>query len=205
MMGGSWPTFSYKGKPGLSDHPIGQQLEDETTFVFGPNLGLLSAYYFHPNIGVQLGVLYALKGYKRIREPNDFLGYRSYETYYKSHYIDLPVKSVFRIPIGRHMHLRASIGLVTNVFVQGTERSIRKSDRSELVTDTTEELDYTRVNVSPVIAFGLDIPFRKGFGIRFEPAFQHQALINNTEDLEVRYWSFGFGLTIYYGRGNTWE
>jgi len=197
----SFRTYSYQGDLGLGDHPSAKRLTNEDQFILGPHIGLTSAFFFHPNHGLQVDIMYSLKGYQRKREPSGWSGFHYHNSYYELHYIDVPIKWVFTTN-GRKLRFRASVGLVANVLIKSTDRTIYASSRSDWVENTTTDMSYNALNLSPIASIGIDIPFRRHLGIRLEPTFQHQLLKNTNDELQTRLWSFGLLFTIYFSPNN---
>lgn len=197
----SFRSYSYQGKAGFKDHPDAEELKEEDKLILGPHIGLTSALFFHPNHGLQVDVMYSLKGFKREAERTEWSWFRYDRNYYELHYIDIPIKYVYATK-GRKVRFRTSVGMGANVLIKGTDRKRWASSRSDWVIETDEDINYNAVNLSFIASAGLDIPFRKHMGIRLEPTFQHQLLKNTNDELQARMWSFGLLFTIYFSPNN---
>lgn len=194
-------TYSYEGDWGADSYPNIESNKSGDAAIFVPDIGLRVALNLHRFMGVEFGVGYGKKGYRFDAIEGGYASsavYDRYEFLYRYHYIDVPVKFVVKTD-GPRIRFRATLGLMTHILVESERvRTLVLAGGDEHVR--LEQYDKNPVNLSPIVSVGVDVTVTPKFGLRLEPRFQHQLFRNDSDPLEVRFWSAGVGLTAYFNR-----
>jgi hypothetical protein len=205
------PEMSYRDMVNVDGSTASSQAIDVINefeiIKYGFTTGISGSYNISPRTGFEIGVMYSNKGYQdkkmeysMITSTGDYVVLGKYKSVFTFNYIDIPLKVNFTFG-QRKVHLLASAGLVTNLFISSSQTDLIKfNDDSEKRTKVNDLFHYTDAMVSAMLGTGIDYSVNSRLTLRLEPRFRYglTRVIDN-KPISARLWDFGINVGCYVG------
>ncbi|MFN5982103.1 MAG: outer membrane beta-barrel protein [Fluviicola sp.] len=167
---------------------------------FGYSTGLNFRYNLNSRFGFELGINYATKGYQS----------KLYQSYYLNqgvftpvdvkyidvlNYIDIPFRASYSFGKKRMRYI-ASCGFMTSLYINAKEVIIVKNPDNPTKKEFETQYDYEKINLSPIVSFGVDYSINKSMNIKVEPTFRYGLI--KIIDAPITAYLFSGGVNVSY-------
>ena len=170
---------------------------------FGFTTGIDLCIDLSQSLAIETGIQFSNKGYKTkaldllFAQPDPSLPINA-SFQYSYQYVGIPVKA--RFTFGKNkLHFISGIGFMTNILIhqnvnvkQGYPGG-RKDEKNQSSTS-----DYKKIDISPMVSFGLDYTINNKLHLIAEPVFRYGVIKTRDAPVTEHLWSAGFNCGIYY-------
>ena len=169
---------------------------------FGYTTGLNVLINFSQTVGFETGLQFSNKGYQT---KNQDLVYfpaspglpTKAQMMYAYQYIGIPLKARFSAGKSKTRFV-SSIGFITN-FILTIKRTtkLEYSDGRTVRNSSSSAQGFDRVDVSPVISFGIDHQLNNKIHLIAEPTFRYGILKTKDAPVAEHLWNAGLNIGLY--------
>ncbi len=169
--------------------------------------GASFVYNLTEKIGLETGLQYTNKGYGTesmyspiISPTMGYIGAVEFNYIYSYHYLAIPLKANFLLG-NKKVKFIGSIGVDTWLFLNATKKTIQYvNNNKDMSSRTIEEVEFRKINISPIISAGIDWKLSEKLNLRIEPNFKY-GLIKTTYNSQIsdKLHSTGVNFALYYG------
>lgn len=169
---------------------------------FGYTTGLNVLINFSQSVGFETGLQFSNKGYKTKKQ--DFVYFpvipglaTNAEIIYSYQYIGIPLKAKFSAGKSKTRFV-SSIGVITN-FILTVKRTTNygyADGRTEKNSSSSAQ-GFDRVDISPVVSFGIDHQLNNKIHLIAEPTFRYGILKTKNAPVAEYLWNAGLNIGLY--------
>ncbi len=165
----------------------------------GITTGLNVRYFLNEKLGLETGFQYSIKGFQTewktgipIDPPVSPYRFKFVDDF---HYLEVPIKAKYTI-YNSKVRLFISGGVSTGFMLEKKYYVVYKYDDRSVRNYRSDNYEYNKINITPMIGFGAEYQFKNNSHIVIEPTFRHG--ISKTTDTPVTAYLYSFGLNIGY-------
>ena len=198
----NYRTLKNKGGNQSTDFVIKSRNETEIA-KFGYTTGLNLLFNCSENWAFETGIQYSNNGYKTKQQkivfeiPNNALP-SNVQFIYSYQYLGIPVKARFSFG-KKNLRGIAAVGLLTN-FLVNEQTKIKygyTNGREETKTEQNNS-DLIKINILPVISFGIDYAVCRKMHFVAEPTCRYSITKLKSASISEKLWNVGLNIGLYY-------
>ena len=179
---------------------------DREVAKIGYTAGLNMAIKISKNVAFESGLQYSDKGYQTKTmdlvfegDPTNPLLPAKATFHYSYHYIGVPLKLNLFFGEG-DLRVVSGIGVTTNFLLNVQNRNnFEYSDGKKETTKSKGTDGFNKIDVSPMISFGIDYKLTNTIHLRAEPTFRYGIIKLNHSPIKENLWNAGVNLGVSYG------
>lgn len=171
---------------------------------FGYTTGVNLLFKCSTNWAFETGIQFSNNGYQTKKQnlsfetPDETLPTKA-KIIYSYQYLGIPLKAKFTFGKTK-LRFISGIGFITN-FLVNEETKIKfeyKNGRKENKTDPNNS-DIKKVNILPLISFGIDYKLCQKMHLLAEPTFRYSLFKLKDTPVSENLWNMGLNIGLYYG------
>lgn len=187
--------------------------------VFGFTSGLNLNYKINNRVSVETGLHYSKKGYGvKFKKSDLFFGDQidprygfTYDSipshltnmeqisiFYYHHSIDIPLQ-LKMIAGKKKIRFISGIGLITNILLDATQKSVIKYEDGSKNRETSDQLgDFNTVTFSASGSAGISYTLNGNISLLVEPTFRYGLMNISNTPVTAKLWNGGLNFSCYY-------
>ncbi len=203
------PDYNYRtiqgNEPGDETGNVIESRNDREIAKFGYTTGFIFSISFSKKVAFETGLQYSNKGYQtKIMdlvfegEPTNSLLPARAIFHYSYHYIGIPLKLNLFFGEG-DLRLVSGIGVTTNFLLNVQNRNnFEYSDGKKETTKSKGTDGFNKIDVSPMISFGIDYKLTNTIHLSAEPTFRYGLIKTTSTPATENLWNAGVNLGLSF-------
>lgn len=195
-------TFDYSNRilNNTSSDPFADMIidlrDDEEHRLWGYSVGLQVSYEFNYSWNLNVGFLYALRGYQT-KEKEALFGSGGsgdgkiiFHTEDRFNFIDIPLDLTYKVNF-KELDIYFRLGMMTSVSIQTRSRLVAEFNGGKRKADAPFDANYTKVNYSLLSGLGVAWSPFPWLDMEVGPLFRYGLKPFVDEPISARLWSLG--------------
>ena len=169
---------------------------------FGYTTGLFLLFKYSDKLELETGLQYSNKGYQSKQmdlffETNPLLPAKA-TFHYSYQYLGIPVKLNMLFGEG-DVRFISGIGFTTNFLLNVQNRNnFEYSDGKKETTKSKGTDGFNKIDISPMISFGIDYKLTNAINLRAEPTFRYGIIKTKDSPIKENLWNAGVNLALSF-------
>jgi len=171
---------------------------------FGYTTGLNVCINFAGLVELETGIQYSNKGYKTKKQdlifappPTPGVPTKAKFTY-SYQYIGVPLKAKFMMGNGK-LRFFSGIGFMANFLLRARQTTfLEYADGNTDKKKQSATESFKKIDISPMISFGIDYTITKKIHLIAEPTFRYGVIKTKDAPIAEYLWSAGLNMALYY-------
>jgi hypothetical protein len=166
--------------------------------------GINFCYNLSKKIGLETGIQFSNKGFQttdvilNFAQPDPSLPDK-FKNIYNFNYLDIPLKA--NLTVGKKkIRFISSVGIITNFLINSNTTTVNTfKDHTEYKTDPITMVIIKKINLSPLLSFGVDYKINNRMNFKIEPTLRFGILkITDAPSSDYLY-NGGINFSYYFG------
>jgi hypothetical protein len=166
--------------------------------------GLNFCYNLSKKIGLETGIQFSNKGFQttdvilNFAQPEPSLPDK-FKNIYNFNYLDIPLKA--NLTFGKKkIRFISSVGIVTNLLVNSNITTVKTfKDHTEYKTNPISMVVIQKINLSPMLSFGIDFKMNDRMNLKIEPTLRFGVLKITDAPTSDYLYNGGINFSYYFG------